>query len=122
MIRKPYQKYQRSMVETVTPPQLVLMLYNGAIRFLKQAQAGLEQRQLESCHHHILKTQDILTELMSTLDLNQGQIAENLYQLYDYMYSRLIEANIRKDSQPLQEVEQLLSELRDTWTEAIKLA
>ena len=59
---------------------------------------------------------------MSTLDLNQGQIAENLYQLYDYMYSRLIEANIRKDSQPLQEVEQLLSELRDTWTEAIKLA
>ena len=51
MIRNPYQKYQRSMVETVTPPQLVLMLYNGAIRFLKQAQAGLEQQQL-SCHHH----------------------------------------------------------------------
>ena len=95
------------------------MLYNGAIRFLKQAQGRVEQQQLESCHHHILKTQDILTELMSTLDLNQGQIAENLYQLYDYMYSRLIEANIRKDSQPLQEVEQLLSE--ETWTEAIKL-
>ena len=48
MIRNPYQKYQRSMVETVTPPQLVLMLYNGASRFLKQAQAGLEQQQLES--------------------------------------------------------------------------
>src|SRR5690554_3508133 len=122
MIRNPYQKYQQNMVETVTPPQLVLMLYNGAIRFLKQAQVSLDKQQLESCHNNILRTQDIITELMTTLDLSQGQIAKNLYQLYDYMFSRLVAANMQKDAQPLLEVEQLLSELRDTWTEAIKLA
>lgn len=110
------------MVETVTPAQLVLMLYNGAIRFLKQAQMGLEEGKLEVCHQNILKAQDILTELMTSLDLEQGEIARNLYQLYDYMYHRLVDANIKKDGQILLEVQQFLSELRETWSEAIKLS
>jgi len=122
MIPNPYQKYQKNMVETVTPAQLVLMLYNGAIRFIKQAQMGLEEEKLEVCHQNILKAQDILTELMTTLDLEQGDIARNLYRLYDYMYHRLVDANIKKDAELLSEVQLLLSELRDTWSEAIKLA
>jgi len=122
MMPNPYQKYQKNMVETVTPAQLVLMLYNGAIRFIKQAQMGLEEEKLEVCHQNILKAQDILTELMTTLDLEQGDIARNLYRLYDYMYHRLVDANIKKDAELLSEVQLLLSELRDTWSEAIKLA
>ncbi|NLM52708.1 MAG: flagellar export chaperone FliS [Firmicutes bacterium] len=122
MLPNPYQKYQKTMVETVTPAQLVLMLYNGAIRFLKQAQMGLEEGKLEVCHQNILKAQDILTELMTSLDLEQGEIARNLYQLYDYMYHRLVDANIKKDGQILLEVQQFLSELRETWSEAIKLS
>src|SRR5690554_2095441 len=116
MIPNPYQKYQKNMVETVTPAQLVLMLYNGAIRFIKQAQMGLEEEKLEVCHQNILKAQDILTELMTTLDLEQGDIARNLYRLYDYMYHRLVDANIKKDAELLSEVQLLLSELRDTWS------
>jgi len=122
LLPNPYQKYQKTMVETVTPAQLVLMLYNGAIRFLKQAQMGLEEGKLEVCHQNILKAQDILTELMTSLDLEQGEIARNLYQLYDYMYHRLVDANIKKDGQILLEVQQFLSELRETWSEAIKLS
>ncbi|NLZ92742.1 MAG: flagellar export chaperone FliS [Firmicutes bacterium] len=117
----PYQQYQQNMVKTASPAQLVLMLYNGALRFIKQAQISLAAKQLEECHQNIIKAQRIVTELMLNLDLSQGVIAQNLYQLYDYMYQRLVEANLQKTEAPLQEVEQLLQELKNTWSEAIKL-
>ena len=121
MLANPYQKYQQNQVETVSPQQLVLMLYDGALRFLKLARSGIYQQNIEQSHNNIIKTQNILSELMSTLDMNQGEIAQNLFSLYDYMYQRLLDANLKKDCTPLNEVEALLSELRDTWAEASKL-
>ncbi|NLZ38522.1 MAG: flagellar export chaperone FliS [Firmicutes bacterium] len=117
----PYQQYQQNMVKTASPAKLVLMLYNGALKFLKQAQTALGEKNIEECHRNIIKVQDIITELMLNLDLSQGTIAQNLYQLYDYMHRRLVEANLKKTREPLLEVERLLQELKDSWSEAIKL-
>ncbi|NLM46518.1 MAG: flagellar export chaperone FliS [Firmicutes bacterium] len=117
----PYQAYQQSMVGTVSQEQLVLMLYNGALRFLKQAQKGIMQHNIEQTHINLIKAQNILSELMMNLDMSQGEIAANLYNLYDYMHRRLLDANIKKDMAPLEEVAGMLSELRDTWKTACRL-
>ncbi|NLN06542.1 MAG: flagellar export chaperone FliS [Firmicutes bacterium] len=117
----PYQAYQQSMVGTVSPEQLVLMLYNGALRFLKQAQKGMKQHNIEQTHTNLIKAQNIISELMMNLDMSQGQIAANLHALYDYMHRRLLDANIKKDMAPLEEVAGMLTELRDTWKTACRL-
>jgi flagellar protein FliS len=109
----------QTQVDTVSPQQLVIMLYNGAIKFLKMAQAGLDESNIEKCHQNNIKAQDIIFELMSSLDLNQGDVAANLYLLYDYMHRRLLQANLKKEKQPLEEVEAMMTELRDTWSQAL---
>lgn len=121
MLTNPYQAYQQSMVGTVSPEQLVLMLYNGSLRFLKQAQKGMKQHNIEQTHINLIKAQNIISELMMNLDMSQGQIAANLHALYDYMHRRLLDANIKKDMAPLEEVAGMLTELRDTWKTACRL-
>lgn len=121
MLANPHRTYKQNQVDTVSPQQLVIMLYSGAIKFLRLAKAGLCEKDIEKCHTNNVKAQDIIVELMCALDMNQGDVAENLYLLYDYMQSRLIEANLKKEKQPLEEVEAMLTELRDTWMQATKL-
>ncbi|EEG76536.1 flagellar export chaperone FliS [Dethiobacter alkaliphilus] len=120
MLANPYQKYKQNQVETSSPQQLIIMLYNGAIKFLKLAQMGITEQSIEKAHTNIIKTQDIINELMASLDMNQGEVASHLYSLYDYMNSRLLEANLKKDTQILSEVENMLTELRDSWVQALK--
>ncbi|MDW7651578.1 MAG: flagellar export chaperone FliS [Bacillota bacterium] len=115
----PYQTYRQTQVETVSPQQLVIMLYNGAIKFLKLAQSGLEENNIEKSHTNNIKAQDIIFELMSALDFSQGDVAGSLFQLYDYMRRRLVEANLKKEKESLTEVEAMLTELRDTWMQAL---
>ncbi|MCW3488755.1 flagellar export chaperone FliS [Dethiobacter alkaliphilus] len=119
MLANPYQKYRQNQVETVSPQKLIVMLYSGAIKFLKLAQAGLAEKNLEKTHQNIVKTQDIIFELMNSLDLEKGEVAHNLHALYDYMHTRLVEANLKKQEEPLQEVEQMMTELRDAWAQVI---
>lgn len=121
MVVNPHQLYKQNQVETVSPAQLILMLYNGAIKFIKIARCGLEEKNTEKSHTAIIKVQDIIFELMACLDHGQGEVAGNLYALYDYMNSRLLTANIKKDMEPLCEVEKMLTELRDTWCSAMTL-
>lgn len=121
MVVNPHQLYKQTQVESVSPQQLILMLYNGAIKFIKIARCGLEEKNTEKTHTAIVKVQDIILELMACLDHGQGEVAGNLYALYDYMNSRLLTANINKDNEPLDEVEKMLAELRDTWYAAMKL-
>nr|WP_320415665.1 flagellar export chaperone FliS [Candidatus Contubernalis alkalaceticus] len=119
MLANPYQKYQHNQVETSTPGKLLLMLYNGALKFIREARKAAEEKNIEKVNNKIGRAQDIIFELMSSLNFEQGKIAENLYALYDYMNQRLIEANIKKDDKILAEVEGMLESLRDTWKEAI---
>lgn len=116
-------QYRQQAIETASPEQILLMLYDGAIRFLAIAKNALEKDDIETAHHHLIKTQRILLEFMSTLDINSGgDTARNLYALYEYYHHRLVEANIHKDTVAIDEVKVHLKNLRDTWAQAIDIA
>jgi flagellar protein FliS len=120
MVVSPYEKYKKTGVTTASGGKLILMLYDGAIRFLNQSLEGLKEKKYDVVNNNIIKAQNILTELMLSLNMNVGEIAENLYSLYDYMNRRLIEANIKKEGEIVKEVLGMLTDLRATWDEAIK--
>lgn len=109
------QQYKSTNVTTANPVTLVLMMYDGAVRFIRQGAAAIEARDFESANTNIVRAQDIVAELSGALDMNQGEVAENLLQMYGYMQTRLVEANVRKETAPLEEVERLLQELREAW-------
>lgn len=99
---------------------LILMLYEGALRFLEKAGIALTSKENDKVSDNIIKAQNILTELMVSLDMSKGEVAKNLYNLYDYMNHRLIEANVKKDSSLINEVKGMVKELKETWEMAIK--
>lgn len=117
----PYQQYQNNVVNTSTPQELTLMLYNGLVRFLKLAHQGIEEKDIEKANNNIIKSQNIVVEFMCTLDM-QYEVSKGLFALYDYMNRRLIEANIKKDKAIVEEIIGFAEELRDTWAQAMKLA
>lgn len=113
-----YQAYQKNKYETASPHRLILFLYEGAIRFATQAIKAIESSDIKSTHTNITKTQDILNELMACLDLDQGgEIAVNLRDLYAYMNSLMLKANLNRDPAPLQEVVTLLTDIKTAWEE-----
>ena len=121
MIANPYQQYQEAQLETASQGKLLLMLYDGAIRFLTQAHAALVEKRWADAHTYLLKAEDIVTELMACLKLDAGEIAVNLFRLYEYFNWRLIQANVKRDPAMVLEVQTRLRELREAWAEAIKL-
>lgn len=119
-IKNPYAQYQQNSIMTASPQELTLMLYNGALKFLKQGMIHIEEKNIEKAHQAIIRVQDILVEFMSTVD-RQYEVGEHLYKLYNYMNERLIEANFQKDTKILEEVYDMLTELRDTWEQAMEI-
>lgn len=114
------EAYQRNQVQTASPGELTLMLYNGIVKFVKQAKNALEAGETEKAHVSIIRAQDIITELMVTLNM-EYEISQQLMPLYDFMKRLLIEANLQKDLAKLSEVESMAAELRETWMQVIKL-
>ena len=118
--------YQTQSILTASPGQLVLLMYDGALRFMAQARAGFalpeeNPRRIETIHTALLRAQAILSELRANLDMEAGgDIATNLDRLYDYHIRRLFECNMRKDEAPLIEVEGLVRTLRDAWAEMLR--
>lgn len=118
--------YQTQAILTASPGQLVLMLYDGALRFMGQAKDafGLDEdnvRRIEMINTALIRTQNILAELQTGLNLEAGgEHAANLDRLYDYYLRRLLECNVTKKIEPLLEVERLVSELRDGWAEMLR--
>jgi len=119
MIPSPHLKYQQQSVQTASPSQLVIMLYDGAIRFLKLGIAGIEEKDYAKANTNLQKVQNIVCELMASLD-HQYPIAKDLEAIYHYLLRLLIQANIHKEVKPAQEVLNHLSELRDAWVQAAK--
>jgi flagellar secretion chaperone FliS len=112
------EQYKQSQIETATPERLLVMLYEGAIKFLNLAIQAIDEKQWETSHRNILKAEAILLELMSVLDMDiGGEMANNLFNLYDYMYRLLVKANIEHKSEVLKEVVGLLENLRSAWDE-----
>ena len=118
-LNKAVYQYQQNSIMTATPEELTLMLYNGCIKGIRLAKVGLEEKDYEKANLYMCKAQAIIRELRATLDMKYD-IAKNLYDLYTYFLDRLIEANVKKESSILDEVEQFVSDLRDTWAEAMK--
>lgn len=115
-----YDQYKSNSINTATPEELTLMLYNGLVKFLMQAQSAIEAKNIEKANNGIIKAQAIIVEFMSTLDMNY-EVSQNLELLYDYMYRQLTQANLKKDNTIMAEVLGIAKELRDTWSQAIKL-
>ena len=116
----PWQSYRQVATRTASPGQLVLMLYEGAIRFLERAQAGFRlEDPVEfntTINNNIIRAQDIIRELDFSLDVKQGgELAIQLRRLYDYFDRILLEANLRKDPKGVTEVIHRITELRDAW-------
>lgn len=126
MVANGYVKtYRSNAVLTASPGQLVLMLFDGALKSMALAREGFKQpeddpRRIEVINHQLQKAQNILHELQSGLNLEAGgDFAQTLYRLYDYHTRRLFEANLRKDVAPVIEVEGLVGSLRDAWCEML---
>ncbi len=116
-----YQQYKEKSIQTASPEELTLMLYNGLVKFIMRAIDAVDKHKVEEAHNNIIRAQDIVREFMATLD-KKYEIAVSLELLYDYMLRRLIEANTHKDAAILGEVLDMAKQLRDTWEQAMKLA
>ncbi len=119
--------YRANSVLTASPGQLVLLLYDGALRALAHARDAFarpaeDMRRLEAINQHLLKAQNIISELQGTLnfDAGDGQFAREMERLYDYYQRRLVQANIRKQVEPVVEIERLLGEVRNAWAEMLR--
>ena len=117
----PYNNYQENQVLTASPERILLMLYDGAIRFTRQAISGIENKNLTQQHRGIKNVMAIITEFANSLDHKVGgKIAEDLAALYGFMNRELLAANLNKDVEKLRGVERLLMNLRETWGEAVE--
>jgi flagellar protein FliS len=111
-------RYRQAQVETASPAQLLVMLYDGAIRFLSIAREKMESRDLESRHTNLIKAQKIIAELLSSLDMKRGgEVATNLQRVYTFMLQQLVEANLNDKIAPIDEVLGMLRELRESWAD-----
>lgn len=120
MSSDPHSTYKSTQIETASQEQILLMLYEGLLKFTRQAREALEEENYEKAHNKLLRSQDIVTELMSTLDMDiGGEIAEELYRLYDFVLHNLIQANVEKDPSRVDDVIPVLEELNEAWNEVI---
>lgn len=119
----PYETYRRTQAQTATKGELLLMIYDGAIRFACRAREAIEEQDVMTAHSSILRVEDIVRELSVTLDRDRSSdICDGLARLYDYMLNLLVQANVKKNVEPLDEVIDMLRDLRDTWRQAMRCA
>ncbi|PLX69819.1 MAG: flagellar export chaperone FliS [Denitrovibrio sp.] len=119
-MQSPYKNYIKQEVEGATKGKLVLLLYDGAIKFMRISIKAIEDKNIPEAHNNIMKAQNIIYELMSTLNMYVGDISRNLMRLYDFMIWQLIEANKEKNQEKIESVVKLMSSLRDAWKNVIQ--
>ena len=112
-----YAQYNNSKVLTASPAELTLMLYEGAIKFCNIAEVAIEEKDVEKAHNNIRKVQNIIGYLQSTLDT----VAQDFIHIYDYLGKRLVEANVKKDKEILEEINMHLHSVRDNWKEVMRI-
>lgn len=112
----PYEYYKRQQIETASPGRLLLLLYEAGLKNLRAAQKSIDEKKVGQAHNCLMKAQAIVLQLNTDLNMEAGgEIAQNLSSLYLYMHRRLVEANAQKDAAIVQEVIDLLSELKEAW-------
>lgn len=117
-----YSVYKNNSVNYASKEQLLLMLTEGAVKFGKIARQAIVDKDIKKAHDALVRTQDIFSELMISLDQNAGEWAVQLYRVYEFIKERLIEANIKKDLEIIDEILPLIEDINETWKEAYKRA
>lgn len=115
-----YTQYNNSKILTASPAELTLMLYEGAIKFCNVAIGAIEQQDVPKAHTNIVKIQKIIDYLRQTLDMKYP-VAQDFENIYVYLAKRLVEANLKKDKEILEEVNGHLHSVRDTWKEVMRI-
>jgi len=114
------KKYQEMEIQTSSPEKLILLLYDEAIKCLNQVKTKLGGENIEEVNRLFLKTQKIIRELTCSLNLEVGEVSIRWCSLYEYIYQRLIQANIEKNPRIIEEVLSLLRPLREAWIKAME--
>ncbi len=113
-----YRAYYQTNVQTSDQLTLIIMLYDGMVRFLRKAESRAEANDIEGTHNYLMRSKDIVNELLSTLRVeNTGEIGKNLRELYLYMFRRIVEANLRKDPEVIRELIKVAETLRQGWNQ-----
>src|SRR5574344_508960 len=116
-------KYKQNEIETASPEKILILLYDAAIRFLIKAKQAIEDKNVQETHNNLVACQNIILEFMSSIDKeNGGDLAQKLYNLYDYFYNTLVSANLEKNIKKVNEVLNHLKGLRETWQKAINIS
>ena len=115
-----YSAYANNKISTASSADLVLMLYEGAIKFSNIAIVAIENKEIEKAHQNIMKVQNIIQEFQITLDYKYAT-AKDFNEVYTYLLRRLREANVKKDKEIMEEVLKHLRTMRDTWKEVMRL-
>lgn len=116
-----YAAYEKSRIMTASPAELTLMLYEGAVKFCNIAIVAIEKNEIEKAHINIRKVEDIITEFQATLD-HKYPVAKEFDKVYAYLQQQLVDANVKKDKDILEEVLVHLRTMRDTWKEVMQKA
>ena len=119
-MNNPYAQYQNNKIMTASPGELTLMLYEGAIKFCNIAQAAIEENDIQKAHNNIIKAQRIIDYLRQTLDMKYP-VAQDFENIYSYLGTRLVQANMKKDADILKEVNEHLHSVRDTWKQVMNI-
>ena len=115
------EEYRRQQVLNAPPEQLTLMLYNGCLKFIDEGIVAVEEKNYENANIFLQKAQRIISEFRVTLNM-EYEISHQLLPLYNYIYDRLVEGNMKSDPSKLDEAKGIITELRDAWAEAMKKA
>ncbi len=117
--RAAFAQYKNNTVNAASGPELTLMLYDGTIKFLNIASSAIENKDIQKAHTNIMKTEKIIEYLRNTLDMKYP-VAQDFENMYSYIYRRLVEANIAKDREIVQEINGHMHAIRDNWVEVMK--
>ena len=121
MTKNPYEQYKNNAIATATPAELTLMLYEGAIKFGNIAIKAIEEGDIQKAHTNIVKVQRIIAEFRNTLDFKYP-VAKDFDRVYEYLERRLVEANVSKDKEIMEEMVMHIRSMRDNWKEVMKRA
>lgn len=116
----PYNAYKQNSVNTASKEQLLLMLLDGAVKYTKIAKLAIKEKNIERAHNELIRVQDIFLELMITMDKDSGDYMEELYKVYEFIKNELGQANIKKDTQIIDDILPVIEEVRDMWYEVDK--
>ena len=119
MVNTAYGQYKQTQAATASPGELVVMLYNGAIRFLSGARQCVDAKDVEGANRNLVRAQEIVLELMISVDVSAGPVARNLFDIYEFIHGHLVKANIRKDGAMIDEAAGLMRELLGAWEQAV---